>query len=186
MFKKIIINFLFILAAVAGTQANAASVSLLPSTTMVVEGGSFMVDVVLDASDTNGNSGSFLGAPIITWESGLAAVTDISAVSPATLGSIFSTAGSETIEFANAPKVASVIRITFDVLGSAGSTINLGVADSDGFGSFLYLEPTIQQFTPEDFTGSTVTITAVPIPATVWLITGGLGLFGFVARRWQD
>ncbi len=178
------------LAGIYSTTVLAASVTLVPSSSTVVEGGVFSIDLTLSAADAPGSHPGLFGGTIeINFDPNLAGfgVSDFSINAPATLQSgptIGSNGGLQTVSigFDNALDVGVIGTFSFTATGSAGSIINFGLDDPGFFSSFSNALPTNSPFTP-DFFGTTVEITAVPVPAAAWLMLSALGALGIGARR---
>jgi len=179
------------LAGIYATTALAASVSLVPSSTTVVEGGVFTIDLTLSAADAPGSHpGQFGGEVIIDYDPNLVSfsVSDFSINAPATLQSgptIGSNGGLQTVTigFDNALDVGVIGTFSFTATGSVGSMISFGLDDPGFFSSFANALPTNTPFTPDNFFGTTVEITVVPVPAAAWLMLSALGAVGLGARR---
>jgi len=171
-----------VLAGLFALPAYSASISLVPSTTTVNEGGTFSVDLVLDAADAPGNHpGSFRGK--ITLDYGISAdYTGFTYSSPAvSFGDTNDNLGVIELGFDLANDVGTIGTFTFDVTGSAGDVINLNIEDAVLFvGSFFNTDPSLTKFVP-DMVDAQVTV--VPVPAAVWLMIGALGTLGGMVRR---
>ena len=164
--------------------AITTTVNLVP---IGIESGILTVDLVMDASEAPGDHPGAIGGEIeISYNSDLASFSGFSFNAPAiSAGGPDVTPGSPEmvfLAFENAESVGVIGTFTFTVIGAAGSIINIGLDDADPFGSFANTQPTNQPFFPV-FTGTSVAIPQVPVPAAVWLMMSGLGLLGFRARR---
>lgn len=169
--------------------AQSATVTVVPDSSSVLEGGSFTVALVLNAADTGGSMpGSHSGSVVIDFDPALVMFNGFNFIGPASLLtppglSSDSGAGTVTLGFEFAPAISVIGYYEFSVIGAANSLVNFGLADGDDFfGSFSYQEPTNTPYAPEFF-GTAVTIQAVPLPATIWLLLGGLGLWSAIIRR---
>ncbi|MEZ5566305.1 MAG: hypothetical protein R3F24_12760, partial [Gammaproteobacteria bacterium] len=167
----------------------AASLSLVPSATTVIEGTGFTVDLVLDASDAPGAHPGLYGGEILvdfdntllnynsfTLTSGLSFYID-----PVTT----TTGNTNTVRFGfdNAPDNGTVGTFSFTAAGLPGSLAQIGLVDADDFsGSFASYVPTYQRFYP-DFSGTEVSISAVPLPAGMWLLGSALGMLPMFRLR---
>lgn len=170
--------------------AIAASVTLIPVTTTVQEGGEFRIRMRLDAQDALGaHPGSFGGAVVIDFDPALATFNSYAVNAPATLVTPGLTIGSngnrQTISFGfqNAPDEGRIVTLLFLAIGSPNSIVDFGIADQDDFlGTFANQDPTNEPFIPT-FQGTSVAITAIPVPAAAWLMFSALGVIGLGARR---
>ena len=174
------------------TSAYAASVTLNPSSASVGEGGSFTVDLYMDASDIGViDPNIYIGEVIIDFDSTLASYDGFAINAPVVLdsGPTISFDGDqqkvrvEFSEFSFAGNVGLIGTFSFTALGSAGSSIDFGAEDPFLLGSFYRLLESNTQFTPS-FTGASVQIAAaVPVPAAIWLMLSALGVIGLRGRR---
>ena len=72
---------------------------------------------------------------------------------------------------------------TFTPLGTPGNLATLGLRDySQTIGTFFNYAPTYQRIYPT-FTGTQVSIAAVPLPAGIWLLATGVGALAVRRRR---
>lgn len=172
-------GMLVALTALIALPASAATVSLVPASSSVAEGGVFSVDLVLDAQDAPGvHTESFQGFVNVTFDSTKVQYGSFVFNSPAEqFGGIdTATDGLVSFGFDKSTDDQVVGTFTFTALASAGDTILLNVADAvPVLGSFVNTNPTITPFTP-DFAGGQVNV--VPIPAAAWLMLSGLGVLG--------
>jgi hypothetical protein len=173
------------LALLAGLDARAASVSLVPSSATVVAGSTFTVSLALDVTGVVGNHpGDYTGRLVVDYDPLKLAYQSFSFSSPATqthAPATGSSGGRSTVSLgfltSNAPDVGAVGVFTFKALNSLGQT-SLNVADYDDFlGTFYAKDPTDQRFVPE-FVDTSMTVSAVPLPATAWLLVTAFGLVG--------
>lgn len=177
-----------LLLITASTAVQSASLRLVPSASTVAQNGAFTVNLVLNASDLpliphpNFYGGSItldfnktlLSYGGFTLASGL---SFFEAPTTATSGNTQTV----TFGFDNAPDMGTVGTFSFTAIGAPGSLASLGLVDSDDFsGTFASYEPGYKRFTPA-FSGTQVNISAVPLPAGVWLL--GTAVAGLAARR---
>jgi len=171
-----------LLASIFALPAYSATISLVPSTTTVNEGGTFSVDLVLDAADAPGNHpGSFRGKITVDYGN-FSDYTGFTYNSPAvSFGDTNDNPGVIELGFDLANDVGTIGTFTFNVTGSAGDLIDLEIDDAVLFiGSFFNTDPSPTKFTPL-FGDAQVSV--IPIPAAAWLMLGALGTLGGMARR---
>lgn len=170
--------------------AYSASVTLVPSSSIVGQSDAFTIDLVLDADDTPGSHpGKFQGDVLIAFDPDFFSFTGFSEAQPFTTLPVLtgSTGGLSTLtltfgelQFNSSPDAGLIGTFSFvaDVaqLGSSGITVE----DANALGSFANQFPVPTSFNP-DFFDTTVQI--VPVPAAVWLFASALGLLGWVRRR---
>jgi len=175
-------SILIALASFVALPAYSATVSLVPSTTTVSEGGSFTVDLVLDAADAPGNHpGSFRGLIELDYGSS-ADYTGFTYTSPAVaFGATTDNPGVIELGFDLANDVGVIGTFSFDVTGSAGDVIDLDLEDAVFvIGSFFNTDPSPTKFTPT-FVDAQVSV--VPVPAAIWLLGSALVGLGSMRRR---
>jgi len=198
MIKKMISNALIgavSMLAVAGV-ANAATVSLTPNTINVAPGDSFSVDMVLADFPA-----FFSGGVVVDW-SGPPPVGITLLDSTASIGAQIEAAGFE-IGFASLNGAGDILNISMsgflnDPTFQNGTLLTLNFladnTESNGVANLTArnLDPFIDNLAnPIDpqptFVGASVTVSAVPVPAAVWLFGSGLlGMVGVARRRsWQ-
>lgn len=180
----------------ASLGARAATVTLVPSPGNVIQNGTFTVDLMLNAADAPGNHpGSFVGKVTVDFDPTRIAYQSFAYSVPASQFSVAPTTGTvggrQTVSlgFMNATDVGKIGVFTFSAPGGLGTT-SLGIADYNKFlkNSFVSKNPTDQIFYPA-FNGTSVTVSAVPLPATAWLLVTGFGLIGLrqkLGRRTQS
>jgi hypothetical protein len=177
-----------LLALVAGTNAGAASLALVPADATVGTGETVTLDVLLDATGAPGAIPGLYGGqfvvdfdPLLLQYTSFTAAPGVSFFSPPTVG----TSGSRqtvTVGFDNGKGDGTAIGFfNFVALGPPGSTTTLGLADADDFfGTFISYVPTYQPFYP---TFSPASVSIVPLPAGAWLLGTALGGLGLLRRR---
>lgn len=177
---------ILLLSAAAGS-AGAASLALMPTAGTVASGSPVTVRLDLNAANAPGaHPGLYGGGVVVSFDKTLlnyVSFTPVAGVSYFSAPVITTTGNTRTVSFGfdNATDVSNVGNFLFTALGGPGSLATLGLADADDFsGSFASYVPTYQRFYPT-FTGAQVNISAVPLPAGVWLLGTGVG--ALVARR---
>ncbi len=177
-----------LLLVAASTTIQAASLKLVPSAGTVVQNGSFTVDLVLNASDIPliAHPNLFGGSIIVDFNKTLLTYGGFSLASGLSFfeAPVTTTSGNTqrvTFGFDNAPDVGTVGTFSFTAIGAPGSLASLGLVDADNYsGSFASYNSGYKRFYPE-FTGTQVNISAVPLPAGVWLL--GTAVAALAARR---
>lgn len=197
MIKNILISITAMLA-VAGV-ANAATVSLTPSDSTIALGDPLSLTAGGTGFDTDVSSGSI----VITWEESSLALqttaTDIAIdllingftfANPAD----FSTAGTLSIDFFAAPFGGVVAGPSFELFNldfiaippPTVSSLTVNSFPTSGFwqdGNNNALDG-LDGRDSVNYAGATVTVSAVPVPAAVWLFGSGLlGMVGVARRR---
>jgi hypothetical protein len=173
-------------ALIVSAGVDAASISLLPSSSSVAQNGTFTIDLALDAADAPGSHpGLFLGQVTIDFDPAKLAYQGFVYSAPAsqyTFGPTTGTSGSRqtvALDFKDATDTSTIGVFTFKAIGSPGAT-TVGIAD-DPFNPFLNKWPTDQPFNPA-LNGTSIDISAVPLPATAWLFATGFALIGIRQR----
>ncbi len=176
-----------LLLIAAGSSAQAASLTLVPSANPVVQTGAFTVNLVLNAADAPGwHPGLHSGAIAVDFDSTLLAYNGFTLASGLIYFSplaVTSSGNTQTITlgFQNAPDTGTVGTFSFNAIGPVGSLATLGLVDGDDlFGSFVNKAVSDTPYTPA-FVGTQVSISAVPLPAGIWLLGTAVG--ALAARR---
>jgi len=174
--------------SILSLAANAASVELLPQSAQV--GGSFDIDLFLDATDTaGGHPGQYSGRVVIEYDPSQVSFVGFSFEAPASelyaLEQIdYGSYETVSIGFQNALDSEVIGSYTFDALAGPDAVIGFGIYDYDiDFGTFANESPSNQSFVP-DFVGAEVTV--VPLPAAFWLLGSALAGMAWTGRRERD
>lgn len=179
-----------LLLIAAGSTAQAASLALIPSAGTVVQNTPFTVDLVLNALDlTDNQPGTFGGKVVVSFNPALLTFGTF-VLTPGVPNLLFfsnpavaTSSNQQTVTFGFdfAPVTGVVGKFTFTPVGSPGSIATLGLRDfSQTTGTFFQSTPTNRPVAMS-FNGTQVTISAVPLPAGVWLLGTGVGVL--LARR---
>ena len=177
-----------LLLITASTTIQAASLKLVPSASTVAQNGSFTVDLVLNASDVPLilHPNLFGGSVVVDFNRTLLSYGGFTLKNGLSFfdAPVTTTNGNTqtvTFGFDNAPDEGTVGTFSFTAIGGPGSLASLGLIDADDYsGSFASYNPGYKRFTPV-FTGTQVSISAVPLPAGVWLLGTAVG--ALAARR---
>ena len=178
---------LVMLLTTAAASVQAASLTLVASGNPVTEKSPFTVDLVL----TNSQPGRLGGKTVVTFDQTLLSYGSFSLTPGVPNLSFFSnpvvaTNGNlktVTFGFDYAPVSGVVGTFTFTPVGAPGNLATLGLRDySQTIGTFFNYTPTYQRIYPT-FTGTQVTIAAVPLPAGIWLLATGVGALAVRRRR---
>ncbi|GMW07837.1 MAG: hypothetical protein AMXMBFR8_26330 [Nevskiales bacterium] len=190
MTMKLISRLLAVATLGAAANLQAASITLVPSASNIIEDTLFTVNVVLDASGAPGaDPGLYIGEVTVDFDPTQLAYQSFAFTSPVgPLGgapSVGAAGDRQTVTFGfqQATNNSTIGTFSFLALGSPGTIASLGVADADDFiGTFIAKLPTDQPFYPE-FNGASVAISPVPLPATAWLLVTALAAASARARR---
>lgn len=178
---------LLMLVSAAAGSAQAASLALIASANPVTQNSPFTVDLVL----TNNQPGRLGGKTVVSFDQTLLSYGSFSLTPGVPNLSFYSnpvvgTNGNlktVTFGFDYAPVTGVVGTFTFTPVGTPGNLATLGLRDfSQTIGTFFNYAPTYQRIYPT-FTGTQVNISAVPLPAGVWLLGTGLGALALRRRR---
>lgn len=169
------------LGLVCGAQA--ASISLSPASQNAVVGDTLSYQVNVNFSDVATDGGSFR----ISYDSGLLGSASFSyaALSSPIIGSwgyVTSPGLIESVGFdANAFQGSAVLgTLSFTVLGAGNTTVTL----SDMLNpSLRFLDSDQWDPITVNYSGATANLTAVPVPAALWLMASGLSALGLGMRR---
>jgi hypothetical protein len=178
-----------LLLITASTTVQSASLTLVPSAGTVVQNGTFTVDLVLNASDLPliAHPNLYGGSVIVDFNKTLLSYGGFTLKSGLSFfdAPVTTTNGNTqtvTFGFDNAPDVGTVGTFSFSAIGAPGSLAALGLVDADDYsGSFASYNPGYKRFTPA-FTGTQVNISAVPLPAGVWLLGTAVGALAACRR----
>lgn len=169
------------LALAASLPVQASSISLQPSQAVVQQTLGFTVNLLVSAADAPGDHPAQVGGlVVIDFDPALLSYDDISLVGGATWlesVTIGSAGGRQTLTFGfeNAAETGAAAQLAFTAIGPVGSVATINIADADDFsGSFANYAGTDRRFYP-DFIGTSVEISAVPLPGAAWLLVTAFG-----------
>ena len=197
MKMKLTSGLLGIAALLLASQVNAATISVNPSENNVGVGDIFTLTVSGDFSSTEDLAlgGTFGGSVELSWDiNQVALLSDVASIE-ASLGAGFVTA---TLDPALSIFITpSSLRVDVVNFGGAAPTFDLFSLDLEALsppvatGEVVVVNGTVLSDGWEipfgrvvNFTPATVNVSAVPVPAAVWLFGSGLiGLVGIARRR---
>ena len=192
MIKHALFSRCGLLAALlsAVSMVQAASISLVPSTTSVLTGGSFTLDLLLDRTGVGGDTpGLFAGEVLVTYDPARLSLDAFLISASANLVSTSSSTNTFTVSFENAVDTASdpVINIgTFDfTAGLTTGVTNIDIKDAqDPPTSFAnQLVGGVAGMTPFNPDPIGASVTVIPLPGALWLMLSGLGVLGLARRK---
>ncbi|BAZ94310.1 ornithine/acetylornithine aminotransferase [Thiohalobacter thiocyanaticus] len=185
---KTSIRFLSMLAALFTATANAASISLSPQTTQAAPGDSLSFDLLIDFSGDPTFGGAidfFFDNSLLSFQ-GFTTATTTLVLDPAYDRSPDPvSSGLEGLAFGSDSGLEAGIvgTLTFQALAAGDTALTMAVTTDPLKGGDFYSAVTYQQ-QAVTFLGSQVEVSAVPVPAAVWLFGSGLiGLAGIARRR---
>lgn len=190
--KRLVIALILSLGLFASSLAQAASVSLVPSSSSVGVGQTFSVDVLVSGLTSGQDLGGFeldllfdpallsvsgytLGSSLGIYSSDIM-LTEVDDLSSGLTGSgVYSLAAVSLLQDLSV-QADSFVLLTLQLLAQDAGASILGLSGTlyDGFGLTL----------TADLGSASVSASAVPLPGAVWLLLGGLGgCMGLVRRR---
>ncbi|MAT66547.1 MAG: hypothetical protein CMN57_13015 [Gammaproteobacteria bacterium] len=185
--KKTIMRIVMGTTLITASAAQAVTISLDQASTTSVAGSNFSLDVLADFSSTEIIQGSvefnfdsnLLSYTGFSWNSdflSLLALAELEIESSDTVSIGFG------VGITDDPLTGpghTIGTISFDALATGSTSVNMAVSSFHGG----YLDPDLNIVTAS-FNNASVDISAVPVPAAVWLFGSGLiGLAGIARRR---
>lgn len=192
MNMKLTSGLLGIGALLIASLANAATISVNPAVNDVVVGDIFSLTV---SGDFTGEATTFGGGVTLSWNSNQVQLTTDTATAEAAVIASLSTNFWDI--FNPGSVVVTASSVTVDVFNFGGAlptfdlfSLDLVAVPPPGSGPIGIDASPIGAATggwegrPVDYLGATVNVSAVPVPAAVWLFGSGLiGLVGIARRR---
>ncbi len=184
--KKILFGMGF---AVVMTGAQAATINLTPSINSAPQGGQVSFNLIADFGTTPVLSGGVdfsWGSAVMTYDSfvydaGFLPLTQapLDIIDPQNSGLLTVNFGNSGGLILNGPTIVGTL--VFNVIGAPTSSTPISLSDSvkySGFYDAVNFNPI-----PVDYSGATVNVSTVPLPAPFWLLLSGIGSLGFASRR---
>jgi len=179
------------LSLAALSNVEAASISLNPQVSTVQIGSSFAVDLVMDFSDeatlgggvdVNYDNG-FAMFDSFTYDTSFLSIIDPLMTCPGagSCASIDQFNTVSNIAFGNFNGIGGIFTVgTLEFTAIAGGDIDLFLSSTLGqAGPFV----SATTFSPMSVTYNGATVSAVPLPASIWLMMSGLGLLGLSRKK---
>ncbi len=186
---KRLTSFLLVLGLAVSSNGRAASLdlSLSPANTTLAPGDTVTVDVMAQLAGTGGTLDG--GGFFVDYDTAPVDLTAIHLISPFIDlgGTAFDEAGGQARfafgNFGQAPASPFTLA-TLDFVASAPGVSNLGIA-TDPLNPFVFNFVDVIPDTGITTGTGTITVSAVPLPAAVWMMLGGLVVVGLagVHRR---
>jgi hypothetical protein len=186
-----ITSLLGILALAMSLNAGAATVSVQASSAQVPQSSAFTVNLVLSAADAPGDHPALIsGQVVVDFNPALISYVIFTPTGGAQFwsgtGVVTGSSGGRTtltIGLDNMPESGTAGIFTFLAVGAPQSIATIGLADADDFlGTFVNVFQTNHTFVPT-FNGTSVTISAVPLPGGAWLMVTAFGIAASRLRR---
>jgi hypothetical protein len=180
-----------LVALAASLGASAATVSVQPSLAQVPQTSAFTVNLVLSAADApGGHPAQISGQVVVDFNPALISYVNFVPTGGAQFwtgtGVVSGSSGGRTtltIGLDKMPESGTAGIFTFLAIGAPLSTATIGLADADDFfGTFFNTVPTNQPVYPT-FNGTSVQISAVPLPGAAWLLVTAFGIAASRLRR---
>jgi hypothetical protein len=179
--------------ACGATSVSAATISVQPPDSTVLIGDTFDIKIT-GQGFTEGAGGTLGGGFIIDWNPGFLALDSYSLTFPGDQAFAQVPVQDDVAGFLNAD-VSSFLTgaytadfdiavLTFTALSPGVSPLDLSIGTYPGGADLVWADSAGFEIVQPDFVDGSVTISAVPVPAAVWLFGSGLlGLIGIARRK---
>lgn len=165
--------------------AQAASVSLSPASQPVVLGNNVSFNVIVDFTGTPTLGGAFqlsysssiLGGASFSYDSSFVSANSLTAYTPTLTSGLITNLGFDSASFSGSGTLGT---ITFSTINTGLASV-VTAADADPF--YRFLNTSGSSLNGVTYGSATAEVSAVPVPAALWLMASGLSALGLGLRR---